>query len=499
MHSGRWNKDNIINENDTVPEDKPELRSMDDRLLDRLKEFILKNLENENFGVEDLADEVAFSRSHLYRKIQALTGKSISAFIRTVRLEKAHEMIMADVATISEIAFKVGFGSSTYFTKCFHDAYGYPPGETRQRMAGNGDAAATDISTKPNEAVRRGVMIESLHPTADSPLIEEIFRALADHKPGLQKFLMVDEDEGETLDMRLLAYQVIKSFPWPLGVQLRRLFSASMLEPDHNRIQQIHKTIRFSLRFMVFLACSELCQLLKNGDHCLEKSEAKELVEGLERLSDKDLLSILSLLRICLSKKGIKISELKDFYSESLAREMESWLELQQNENTGDDPGTMCSSLEQSLMVLLKRMSFLAAYKLVNVSSIRVRKPKFGEVSFEHHFHLLNSADSDFHKHEERLQSYSDSDAVLLMSSIRLTDDVLNLEPFVVDTYEEKPLDGSGGMRTKRDLYLYAGYNNGKLNYEGSEVTNSVDLSSFHQYPGWIDSFEQTRNLITGS
>ena len=498
MQSARWNKQNITENMESVSDNNSEMISMDERLLERLKTCVLDNLENENFGVEDLADEVAFSRSHLYRKIQSLTGQSISAFIRSVRLERAHEMIMADVGTISEIAFKVGFGSSTYFTKCFHDEYGYPPGEAKQNSL-NGNIPATDASTDQKETVRSDASLESMHPTAASPLIEEIFRALADHKPSLQKFLIVDEEEGETIDMRLLAYQTIKSFPWPVGVQLRRLFSAGLHEPNSERLDQINKTIRNCLRFTLFIGCSEVCRLIKDGKNCLSSQEAKEVIECLEHFEDKDLLALLQVLDQCLSKEyELLIPELKDLYNESLKRELESWMELSAKSVDENELADTCSALEQSLIVLLKRIAFLAAYKLVNVSSIKVRKPKYRDPLFEHHFHLLNSADSDFRIHEEKLSSFSDSDAVLLMNSIKLTDQVLNLEPFVVDTFEDKQAENTL-TRTKRDLYLYSGLRNGKLTYQGSEVTNAVDLSQFHQYEHWLASFALTKEIISGS
>ena len=64
MQSAGWNKQNITENMENVSENNSEMISMDERLLERLKTCVLDNLENENFGVEDLADEVAFSRSH---------------------------------------------------------------------------------------------------------------------------------------------------------------------------------------------------------------------------------------------------------------------------------------------------------------------------------------------------------------------------------------------------------------------------------------------------
>ena len=69
------------------------------------------------------------SRSQLHRKLKALSGKSASRYIRSVRLARAKTMIIDQKGNISEIAYSVGFSSPAYFTKCFKDEYGYPPSD----------------------------------------------------------------------------------------------------------------------------------------------------------------------------------------------------------------------------------------------------------------------------------------------------------------------------------------------------------------------------------
>ena len=67
------------------------------------------------------------SRSQVFRKIKALTGKSPSTYVRSIRLLKAKGMIENGEGNISEIAYSVGFSSPIYFSKCFKDEFGYPP------------------------------------------------------------------------------------------------------------------------------------------------------------------------------------------------------------------------------------------------------------------------------------------------------------------------------------------------------------------------------------
>jgi TolB-like protein/AraC-like DNA-binding protein len=107
--------------------------SRDEKFILNVRETVLANLENEQFGVEQLASAMAMSRIQLYRKLHRLTGKNVSRYIREVRLEKAMELLRQDVAGVAEIAYRVGFGSPAYFNRCFHDRYGLTPGEIIRR------------------------------------------------------------------------------------------------------------------------------------------------------------------------------------------------------------------------------------------------------------------------------------------------------------------------------------------------------------------------------
>jgi len=99
----------------------------------KLNEIIHANLENEHFGVRELAREIGMSRFNLNRKLHFIHQKTINQYIREVRLQKAMELLVQESVTASEVAFKVGFSSPAYFSTCFSEYYGYPPGEARKR------------------------------------------------------------------------------------------------------------------------------------------------------------------------------------------------------------------------------------------------------------------------------------------------------------------------------------------------------------------------------
>ena len=67
------------------------------------------------------------SRAQLYRKVKAVTGKSPVEVIRHMRLAKADKLLAETSLNISEIAYRVGFSSASYFTKCYRDQFNRLP------------------------------------------------------------------------------------------------------------------------------------------------------------------------------------------------------------------------------------------------------------------------------------------------------------------------------------------------------------------------------------
>lgn len=111
--------------------EKEKLSCLDEQFLNRVMMVIDEHLAEENFSIEEFGKDVGMSRSQIHRKLKALTGKSTSVYLRTVRLAKAKEMIEQKKGTISEISYWVGFSSPAYFSRCFKDEFGYTPSEVK--------------------------------------------------------------------------------------------------------------------------------------------------------------------------------------------------------------------------------------------------------------------------------------------------------------------------------------------------------------------------------
>lgn len=100
--------------------------------IDRVDDLILKNMENEQFSVEELGRLLFLSPSQTYKKIKNKTGQNPSEYIRNKRLEKSHQLILNTKLSISDIAWNVGFSRPSYFSRSFHDYFGYNPSSLRQ-------------------------------------------------------------------------------------------------------------------------------------------------------------------------------------------------------------------------------------------------------------------------------------------------------------------------------------------------------------------------------
>ena len=109
--------------------ESPDLNSMDQNFLQKAIEYIMENISDPNINVELLGEEMALSRRQLQRKIMGITGNSPNKFIRSIRLNRAAELILNKTANVTEIAYEVGFNNLSWFAKSFKEQFGVLPSE----------------------------------------------------------------------------------------------------------------------------------------------------------------------------------------------------------------------------------------------------------------------------------------------------------------------------------------------------------------------------------
>lgn len=107
-------------------------QSLDDRFVERLQQQIENHLEDNEFSVEQLAELLGVSRTHLFRRTKDLMGISPNELIRQVRLRKAHQLLQHTDMTVQQAAYATGFSSPSYFTKCYKELFGTAPSQSQK-------------------------------------------------------------------------------------------------------------------------------------------------------------------------------------------------------------------------------------------------------------------------------------------------------------------------------------------------------------------------------
>ncbi|MEN0045897.1 MAG: ATP-binding protein [Bacteroidota bacterium] len=110
-----------------------QVAQIEESFLYKAQKAIEEHLDDPEFGIEALCKALYISRTHLYRKLKALTGKSIAEYIRSVRLHRGKDLLSSTNKTVSEIAFAVGFSSSNYFSRSFAKEFGLSPKAFREQ------------------------------------------------------------------------------------------------------------------------------------------------------------------------------------------------------------------------------------------------------------------------------------------------------------------------------------------------------------------------------
>ena len=103
------------------------LPSLDQEFLRRVSESVLRHLADEAFGVDELGADIGLSRTQVHRKLKALTRQSPGECIRSTRLHRALALLRAQVGTVAEVSYQVGFGSPAAFSTAFSRQFGFPP------------------------------------------------------------------------------------------------------------------------------------------------------------------------------------------------------------------------------------------------------------------------------------------------------------------------------------------------------------------------------------
>lgn len=103
----------------------------DEEFLNTLVSIIHNRIEEPDLDVDTLASSMNMSRATFYRKVKNISELTPNDFIKLIRLKRAAELLRERQYRVNEIAFIVGFRSSSYFSKCFFRQFGVLPKDFR--------------------------------------------------------------------------------------------------------------------------------------------------------------------------------------------------------------------------------------------------------------------------------------------------------------------------------------------------------------------------------
>ncbi|HUX95778.1 MAG TPA: hypothetical protein VMV47_08600 [Bacteroidales bacterium] len=335
-------------------------------------------------------------------------------------------------------------------------------------------------------------------------LIQIVFQEMLKYKPSMQKMLIADEEEEETLDPRLLGDLLIRNFPWPIGVELRRLFSASTRQLDRMRLDQIFKTIERTMQFISFLMICQLWEDIKEKNLVLPEGFKKEFGDRIMVLSMGNYTWLIRAIGTFMQEKNNQwfMPEMAENFDKKFYASLDFWVP-ERNEIghfqinlTNEEIEKRCVEYEEKLSLILEKLAFIAKYKLVSVREIKVIRTKNQEAKFNHLIDVLSSSDSGFKAQELEETKYAESSSVLLMKSLKTIDEYLNHSPLVIDTNSEV-IDDKEKFDIKKDIFMYTKFRGDQLMYIGTEMTEKCDLRSLHNYSNLVWQFKDMLSTLS--
>jgi len=102
---------------------------IEDKFIKKSREIMTSNLSDEDFDIQSLCNEMAMSRTQFYRKFSSLTNRTPNDYLRSLRLNKAKDLLTGTGITVTEAAYRTGFKNLSHFSKVFSEEFGVNPRE----------------------------------------------------------------------------------------------------------------------------------------------------------------------------------------------------------------------------------------------------------------------------------------------------------------------------------------------------------------------------------
>ena len=260
--------------------------------------------------------------------------------------------------------------------------------------------------------------------SVNEKIIIPVFHLMVKYKPRLAPLLPEDDDDDE-IDSRELAHEIIRGFPWPIGIEFRRLFTADCSSLNRGRLDQILKTVERIAQFIAFVLLSQLLEESLKRDIALPDDFKKEFKSRFSTPSLGTYIWLIQKAGRIFASHGIEpfIPEMKPLLTKQFMKKLLPWTPIR-NEISHylvnldeQEIQIRCYEYQESLCDMLKDIAFLVKYPLVTISEIRVCKRKRQPVSYSHNIKRLNNITSNFAGKQRDYETFADNHSVLLLRS----------------------------------------------------------------------------------
>lgn len=268
---------------------------------------------------------------------------------------------------------------------------------------------------------------------------------------------------------------IIQFFPWPIGVEIRRLLSGDRVIQDQNRLEQLLKVGERSIQFLTFAL---MCDLWSNKDK-MDFSISPGLKDNINKIDRPSLGTWVGILESC-SSFIIKFNDISFFSGIDVnwkkINQLSSQISQMRNTKVHHTGSLEFTEFENIIGNLLVELCFLTKFKMVTVRDINVRKSRLNPVKFEHVLAQLNSTHKDFEAEKNSASSFVESQGVLLLSEDNISGNYLNLFPLIIDTKAiQNPNAQAKGL--VHGIFIYHHREKSKLVYTGTEPLSNTEPS----------------------
>ena len=329
--------------------------------------------------------------------------------------------------------------------------------------------------------------------------IKSVFESMVNYKPKLAAFLDEDDDD---FDIRELSNNITKAYPWPVGIELRRLLSGNMERLDRGRLDQILKTIERTMQFLSFVMVIQLLEESINKKIELPESFTKDFKRRFSTLTMGNFTWLIRAIHNIFQENEITpfMEELQDKLNSKFFGKLDFWVP-ERNEIghylinlTEEEIEVRCTEYMEKLQVILSELAFLIKYPLITITEVQLIKRKREHEHFNHNMLILNSSSSNFLGKIQDFDNFTDTHSVLLVKSLKnAPNQFLNLSPLIIDTHFEKMESREKLTKLKKDVYLYSKWdkNNKRLHYVGTEAVEKTDMRLVSFYEQLVKEFEE--------